>query len=232
MIDYYELLNIKNNASTDEIKAAYRTMVKKYHPDVNKTAEANKIIISLNEAKETLLDPEKRKEYDLLLDEIKHSKQIAKENTYTTKTKEYKETYEETYVTKWQFFINYLKNGKDSYLTKFLKSLLVFLNLIAFTIIKGLSFIVIILLDLFNNGIDYFVGFIALLGILSLFILTNQNKPDYISFLPANIESFIYFSSIALIIELLKELVIKASVNLYVLFQNLEDKIFVTILMK
>lgn len=53
-------------------------MVKKYHPDVNKSEEANKIIISLNEAKETLLDDNKRKEYDKILEEINHSKQVSK----------------------------------------------------------------------------------------------------------------------------------------------------------
>ena len=56
MIDYYELLGIKNDASVAEIKKAYRDMVKKYHPDINKSSDASKIIISLNEAKETLLD--------------------------------------------------------------------------------------------------------------------------------------------------------------------------------
>lgn len=71
MIDYYELLGIKNDASVAEIKKAYRDMVKKYHPDINKSSDASKIIISLNEAKETLLDEDKRKEYDELLNEIK-----------------------------------------------------------------------------------------------------------------------------------------------------------------
>ena len=70
MINYYELLNINKNATEEEIKKAYRTMAKKYHPDINKSTEASKIIISINEAKETLLNEEKRKEYDRLLENL------------------------------------------------------------------------------------------------------------------------------------------------------------------
>ena len=77
MVDFYELLGIKRQATKEEIKKAYHSMVKKYHPDINKSKEANKVIISLNEAKEILLNDEKRKEYDKLLDNIIHSKQFS-----------------------------------------------------------------------------------------------------------------------------------------------------------
>lgn len=125
MIDYYELLGIKNDASVAEIKKAYRDMVKKYHPDINKSSDASKIIISLNEAKETLLDEDKRKEYDELLNEIKYSKQYTtskENNTYKEKTKEYKENYSESYVTRWQFLMTYFKFGKDKVIFKIIKT--------------------------------------------------------------------------------------------------------------
>ncbi|MGN0992743.1 MAG: DnaJ domain-containing protein, partial [Bacilli bacterium] len=64
MMNYYELLNVDRKASEEEIKKAYRSMAKKYHPDINKSPEASKIIVSLNEAKDTLLDPIKRRDYD------------------------------------------------------------------------------------------------------------------------------------------------------------------------
>lgn len=86
-------------------------MAKKYHPDVNKSKDSNQIIISLNEAKSTLLNDEKRKEYDKLLNDIEHSKQYSKNpnKTYDTKKENYKEEYKESYITRWQFFIHYLK---------------------------------------------------------------------------------------------------------------------------
>lgn len=234
MVDFYKLLDVNKNASKQEIKTAYREMVKKYHPDVNKDAESSKIIISLNEAKEILLDDDKRKEYDLLLDEIEHSKQFSKDKneTYSAKTKEYKETYSDTYVTKWQFFINYLKNGMDSAFIKFIKSLLVFINHLFFTALRIISYFVIFLLDLASDFIDYIAGIFILLGLISLIALSGQEEPNYISFMPANIEGLCLFSFIAISIELIKELIIKGSINLYVVFQNIENKLFVAILMK
>lgn len=234
MIDFYELLGIRDDATEEEIKSAYRKMAKKYHPDINKTEEANKIIVSLNEAKETLLDSSKRYNYDLLLNEIKHSKQTSKNKneTYNTKTKEYKETYSETYITKWQFLINYLKNGLDSKWIKLVKCLFTTINFLLFLTIKFITICLVYLLCVLENFIDFFAGLIIILGILSLFILAKEQLPNYLPFVPANVESFLILSFIATIIEIIKTLIIEKSLNLYVILQNVEDKIFVAILMK
>ena len=65
-MDYYAVLGIARDAEDVVIAAAYKAMVKKYHPDVYKgsKAEANKKIREINEAYDTLSDPKKRAAYD------------------------------------------------------------------------------------------------------------------------------------------------------------------------
>ena len=62
--EFYERLGISKDASQDEIKKAYRKMSKKYHPDINKAAGAEQKYKDIQEAYETLGDPQKRANYD------------------------------------------------------------------------------------------------------------------------------------------------------------------------
>ena len=63
-MDYYAELGIKNDASETEIKLAYRRLAKIYHPDRNKTLEAEEKIKKVNEAYGVLSDKIKKNEYD------------------------------------------------------------------------------------------------------------------------------------------------------------------------
>ncbi len=65
--DYYGTLGVKKNASTEEIRKAFRKLARKFHPDVNpgdKTAEEK--FKAISEANDVLSDPKKRKIYDQL----------------------------------------------------------------------------------------------------------------------------------------------------------------------
>jgi len=65
-LDYYEVLGIPRSASKGEIKAAYRKLAKKYHPDHNPNdSEAAKQFKLCTEAYEVLGDPQKRSLYDV-----------------------------------------------------------------------------------------------------------------------------------------------------------------------
>ncbi|GAA8536417.1 DnaJ family protein [Helicobacter pylori] len=60
----YQTLNVSENANQDEIKKSYRRLARKYHPDLNKTKEAEEKFKEINAAYEILSDEEKRRQYD------------------------------------------------------------------------------------------------------------------------------------------------------------------------
>jgi curved DNA-binding protein len=79
-IDYYKILEVDKNATSEDIKKAYRKLARKLHPDLNPNdKDAHKKFQQINEANEVLSDPEKRKKYDQYGKDWQHAEQFEKQ---------------------------------------------------------------------------------------------------------------------------------------------------------
>ena len=78
-MNLYEILHVSQDAPEEIIKLAYKGLAQKYHPDRYKGNDANEIMVKIREAYETLIDPEKRKNYDTFLAEQARRKQQQEE---------------------------------------------------------------------------------------------------------------------------------------------------------
>lgn len=66
-MSYYEILGINEDATQEEVKKSYKSLVMKYHPDVNNAQNAAQFFRLITEAYQELKDPEKREKYDSVL---------------------------------------------------------------------------------------------------------------------------------------------------------------------
>lgn len=62
---YYDLLQVNNNASIEIIKASYKAMAKKYHPDIY--GDNGEMMMKINEAYAVLSNPDRRRQYDEMI---------------------------------------------------------------------------------------------------------------------------------------------------------------------
>ncbi len=67
MASYYQILGVNQDATREQIRRAFRLKAKKYHPDINNSADAKADFQKLNEAHQVLIDPTKRRLYDIRL---------------------------------------------------------------------------------------------------------------------------------------------------------------------
>jgi len=117
MKNYYEILEVDRNASKEVIEKAYRTLAKKYHPDLKSTTYSQERMQKINEAYEVLSSDFKRKEYNLHLEKqsvpFEEYEKVKKENVKLKKElQKYTNKYEETeekhdYGNSIQFMKNY-----------------------------------------------------------------------------------------------------------------------------
>lgn len=113
-IDYYSILGVPRTATEKEIKAAYRKLARKYHPDLNPdNKEAERKFKEINEANEVLSDPENRRKYDAYGQEWKHGEayEQARKQQHTQQHTQY--DFSDTGYS--DFFRSFFGGGKTSY---------------------------------------------------------------------------------------------------------------------
>lgn len=142
--NYYDLLEVSKYASPEIIEKSYKTLVKKYHPDLKENSQKQKseeILKKLNEAYEILSNPEKRKIYDISLQEQQTAPKQEKSKIYnqniTPKRKNFKTKPKKTY-----------KEYQKDLIALFLTILIIF-------VIFQIPFIKKITINFYNNNLAF-----------------------------------------------------------------------------
>lgn len=172
-MNYYEILGLSSNATDDEIKTAYRTLCKKYHPDVNDASNAATFFRLIQEAYETL---------------SKHTSRIAYDNSqkYQSTTSNVSYDYEEYSTPE----TDYTYEPKP--VSKKHKILICLLKIILAPLLPVLAFInhCLIIISSVAILICRFIFGIALLSIVLDFFMSDLNSLNVVF---ALVIAFIFF---------------------------------------
>jgi len=95
-VDYYNILGLRDDASRDDIKRAFRKLAKEWHPDARKhpRVKSTKRFAQISTAYEILSDPEKRKKYDSYKN---FSQSYSKQSSYGKEWEDLSRWFQEIY---------------------------------------------------------------------------------------------------------------------------------------
>ena len=116
MGNYYHILRVSEQASTDEIKRSFRRLAKKYHPDSSGTHETSHRFHEIKKAYNTLINPAKRKHYDRGLEHIRSRKSKPKSAAPNTSA----ESYHANALRRWKKYMVQLQED-ENYFQRFRK---------------------------------------------------------------------------------------------------------------
>ena len=171
-MNYYELLGIKSSATEEEIKKAYKVQMKKWHPDINKDEEAVSMSMKINEAKDTLLDPIKRRDYDESLKQKSTNTYNKYSNAKTTTQNNYYE--EPQTVTKWEYLRDYMKNKNINIFKRIISLILVLIESFFCFALKWLVIIVSFICFFVSDLIRIVFSFLyPIIGLLVAFVIIS-----------------------------------------------------------
>ena len=199
-MNYYELLGVEKTASTEEIKKAYKTQMKIWHPDVNKDEHAVSISKKLNEAKDILLDENKRKEYDVFLENKETMAYQKYSNVKQKESQVTKEEYQTKMVTKWEYLRDYLKMRNIKLSRRIIALIFVLLESLLCFLLKclviGLSILCYLLSDMIIMIFRYLFPIVVLLLVYLIYIFSTDGYNQMIQYHMSEVRGVIILLSI------------------------------------
>jgi DnaJ-class molecular chaperone len=108
---YYDILQIRQDASNDEIKRSFRNLALKYHPDKNKSADSKEKFLRIVEAYEVLSDESSRKKYDLLFQSERNGENVSNYTINWTPSADYTKFYSYDEIKNWYVKKNDIRGG-------------------------------------------------------------------------------------------------------------------------